>query len=191
MPGAGGVVRMVRKFGMQNAITYISQGKQFKADKAKELGFVDDLAETEAEMHAKAKAWIKANPDAKNPWDKPGFKIPGGAPNDKEMDQGLQGLMFFGPVNVMTSTKGVFPAPKAIFACISDVARVDFETAEKIESRYFQQLMLSQVSKNMIRTFFFQLNALENGASRPKGVKPGEVKKLGILGAGQMGASIA
>jgi 3-hydroxyacyl-CoA dehydrogenase/enoyl-CoA hydratase/3-hydroxybutyryl-CoA epimerase len=191
MPGAGGVVRMVRKFGMQNAITYVSQGKQFKADKAKELGFVDELVDSEADMHAKAKAWIKANPDAKNPWDKPGFKIPGGAPNDKEMDQGLQGLMFFGPVNVMVSTKGVFPAPKAIFACISDVARVDFDTAEKIESRYFQQLMLSQVSKNMIRTFFFQLNALENGASRPKGVKPTEVKKLGILGAGQMGAGIA
>jgi 3-hydroxyacyl-CoA dehydrogenase/enoyl-CoA hydratase/3-hydroxybutyryl-CoA epimerase len=191
MPGAGGVVRMVRKFGMQNAVTYISQGKQFKADKAKELGWVDELASNETEMHAKAKAWIKANPDAKNPWDKPGFKIPGGAPNDKEMDQGLQGLMFFGPVNVMVSTKGVFPAPKAIFACISDVARVDFDTAEKIESRYFQQLMLSQVSRNMIRTFFFQLNALENGASRPKGVKKTEVKKLGILGAGQMGAGIA
>jgi len=191
MPGAGGVVRMVRKFGMQNAITYVSQGKQFKADKAKELGWVDELVDSEAEMHAKAKEWIKANPDAKNPWDKPGFKIPGGAPNDKEQDQGLQGLLFFGPVNVMVSTKGVFPAPKAIFACISDVARVDFDTAEKIESRYFQQLMLSQVSRNMIRTFFFQLNALENGASRPKGVKPTTVKKLGILGAGQMGAGIA
>jgi 3-hydroxyacyl-CoA dehydrogenase/enoyl-CoA hydratase/3-hydroxybutyryl-CoA epimerase len=191
LPGAGGVVRMTRKFGLQDAITYVSQGKQFKAQPALEKGFVDALAKDEADMHSQAKAWIKANPEAKNPWDEPGFKIPGGAPNDKEIDQGLMGLLFFGPVNVLTSTKGVFPAPKAVFACINDVAKVDFETAEKIESRYFQQLMMSQVAKNMIRTFFFQLNALENGASRPEGVEKTEVKKLGILGAGQMGAGLA
>ncbi len=191
MPGAGGVVRMTRKFGLQDAITYVSQGKQFKPEPALEKGFIDALAKDEDDMHAQAKAWIKANPEAKNPWDEPGFKIPGGAPNDKEIDQGLMGLLFFGPVNVLTSTKGVFPAPKAIFACINDVAKVDFDTAEKIESRYFQQLMMSQVAKNMIRTFFFQLNALENGASRPDGIEKTEVKKLGILGAGQMGAGIA
>jgi 3-hydroxyacyl-CoA dehydrogenase/enoyl-CoA hydratase/3-hydroxybutyryl-CoA epimerase len=191
LPGAGGVVRMTRKFGLQDAITYVSQGKQFKAAPALEKGFVDALAKDEDDMHAQAKAWIKANPEAKNPWDEPGFKIPGGAPNDKEIDQGLMGLLFFGPVNVMTSTKGVFPAPKAVFACINDVAKVDFETAEKIESRYFQSLMMSQVAKNMIRTFFFQLNALENGASRPDGIEKSEVKKLGILGAGQMGAGLA
>jgi 3-hydroxyacyl-CoA dehydrogenase/enoyl-CoA hydratase/3-hydroxybutyryl-CoA epimerase len=91
----------------------------------------------------------------------------------------------------MNSTKGNFPAPKAIFACVHDVARVDFDTAEKIEARYFLSLMTSQVAKNMIRTFFFQLQALEKGASRPKGVKPTSVKKLGILGAGMMGAGLA
>src|SRR5690606_36276895 len=83
------------------------------------------------------------------------------------------------------------PAPKAIFACVSDVARVDFDTAEKIEARYFLHLMTSQVAKNMIRTFFFQMNALQNGASRPQGIAAQPVKKLGILGAGQMGAGIA
>ena len=91
----------------------------------------------------------------------------------------------------MNSTKGNFPAPKAIFACIHDVARVDFDTAEKIEARYFLHLLSSQVAKNMIRTFFFQLQALEKGASRPQGIKPTRVKKLGILGAGQMGAGLA
>ncbi len=191
MPGAGGVVRMVRKFGCQNAITYVSQGKQFAGQKALESGFCDALAKDEADMHAQAKAWIKANPGAKQPWDQPGYRIPGGSPADKELDQGLAGLLYFGPVSVMNSTKGNFPAPKAIFACVHDVARVDFDTAEKIEARYFLHLMGSQVAKNMIRTFFFQLNDLEKGASRPKGIAPSTVTKLGILGAGQMGAGIA
>jgi 3-hydroxyacyl-CoA dehydrogenase/enoyl-CoA hydratase/3-hydroxybutyryl-CoA epimerase len=191
MPGAGGVVRMVRKFGCQNAITFISQGMQYAGAKALEKGFCDELATDEKDMHAKAKAWILANAGAKQPWDQPGFKIPGGSPADKDPDQGLVGLLYFGPVNVMNSTKGNFPAPKAIFACVHDVARVDFDTAEKIEARYFLSLMTSQVAKNMIRTFFFQLQALEKGASRPKGVKPTSVKKLGILGAGMMGAGLA
>ena len=191
MPGAGGVVRMVRKFGCQNAITLISQGMQYAGAKALEKGFCDELATDEADMHKKAKAWILANAGAKQPWDQPGYKIPGGSPADKDPDQGLMGLLYFGPVNVMNSTKGNFPAPKAIFACVHDVARVDFDTAEKIEARYFLSLMTSQVAKNMIRTFFFQLQALEKGASRPKGVKPTSVKKLGILGAGQMGAGLA
>ena len=191
MPGAGGVVRMVRKFGCQNAITLISQGMQYAGAKALEKGFCDELAVDEKDMHAKAKAWILANAGAKQPWDQPGYKIPGGSPADKDPDQGLMGLLYFGPVNVMNSTKGNFPAPKAIFACVHDVARVDFDAAEKIEARYFLSLMTSQVAKNMIRTFFFQLQALEKGASRPKGVKPTSVKKLGILGAGQMGAGLA
>ncbi len=191
MPGAGGVVRMTRKFGCQNAITFVSQGMQYAGEKALEKGFVDELAKDEADMHKKAKAWILANPGAKQPWDQPGFKIPGGSPADKDIDPGLMGLFYFGPVNVMNSTKGNFPAPKAIFACVHDVARVDFDTAEKIEARYFLSLMSSQVAKNMIRTFFFQLQALEKGASRPKGVKPTSVKKLGILGAGMMGAGLA
>lgn len=191
MPGAGGVVRMVRMFGCQTAITWLSAGKKFKADKALEKGWVDELADSEAEMHTKAKAWLLANPQAKQPWDEDGFKIPGGSPADKEASQELQGLFYFGPVNVMNNTNGNFPAPKAIMACVHDVARVDFDTAEKIEARYFLHLMTSQVAKNMIRTFFFQLNDINNGVSRPSDVDKTEVKKLGILGAGQMGAGIA
>lgn len=191
MPGAGGVVRMVRIHGLTEAVTLISQGKQFAGQRALDKKFVDELATDEADMHAKAKAWILANPDAKQPWDQEGFKIPGGAPNDKDLDQGLMGLLYFGPVNVMVQSNGVFPAPIAIFSCIADVGRVDFDTAEKIEARYFLSLLLSQVAKNMISTFFFQLNALENGASRPDGIAKTDCKKLGILGAGQMGAGIA
>lgn len=193
MPGADGVVRMVRKHGLTNAVTYVSQGKQFKGEKAVETGYCDELASDVEDMHAKAKAWILANPESVQPWDAPGYTIPGGSPADKDMDQGLQGLLYFGPVNVMVNTWGNFPHAKAIFACISDVGRVDFATAQKIEARYFLSLMRSQVAKNMISTFFFQLNDLENGASRPSfdAVPKTDCKKLGILGAGQMGAGIA
>jgi 3-hydroxyacyl-CoA dehydrogenase/enoyl-CoA hydratase/3-hydroxybutyryl-CoA epimerase len=193
MPGADGVVRMVRKHGLTDAVTLVSQGKQFKGQRALDKKYCDELATDEADMHAKAKAWILANPESVQPWDAPGFKIPGGSPADKDIDQGLQGLLYFGPVNVMVNTWGNFPHAKAIFACIADVGRVDFETAQKIEARYFLSLMRSQVAKNMISTFFFQLNELENGASRPSfdAIPKSDCKKLGILGAGQMGAGIA
>ncbi len=191
MPGASGVVRMVRIHGLTDAITYISQGKQFNGQQAVDKKFCHEIAANEEEMHKKAKAWILANPGAKQAWDMPGYKIPGGSPADKDVDQGLSGLLYFGPVNVMVNTWGNFPAPKAIFACVSDVARVDFDTAEKIEARYFVSLMRSQVAKNMITTFFFQMNALQNGASRPQGIDKTVCKKLGILGAGMMGAGIA
>ncbi|NRA41193.1 MAG: enoyl-CoA hydratase/isomerase family protein [Pseudomonadales bacterium] len=193
MPGADGVVRMVRKHGLTNAVTFVSQGKSFKGQKAIDNAYADELATDVADLEKKAKAWILANPESAQPWDKPGYTIPGGAASDKDMDQGLQGLLYFGPVNVMVNTWGNFPAAKAIFACISDVSRVDFATAQKIEARYFLSLMRSPVAKNMISTFFFQLQALEKGASRPSfdAVPKTETKKLGILGAGQMGAGIA
>lgn len=193
MPGADGVVRMVRKHGLTNAVTFVSQGKQFKGQKAVDNAYCDVLASDVEDMHKKAKAWILANPESSQPWDKPDFKIPGGSPADKDIDQGLQGLLYFGPVNVMANTWGNFPHAKAIFACIADVGRVDFETAQKIEARYFLSLMRSQIAKNMISTFFFQLNELENGVSRPSfdDIAKTDCKKLGILGAGQMGAGIA
>jgi 3-hydroxyacyl-CoA dehydrogenase/enoyl-CoA hydratase/3-hydroxybutyryl-CoA epimerase len=191
LPGAGGIVRIVRMFGCEKAVGWLSTGRKFKVGQALEKGWVDELADSEDDMHAKAKAWLLANPDAKQPWDRDGFRIPGGSPADKEMSQQLQGLFFFGPVNVMIKTNGNIPAAKAIFACVHDVARVDFATAEQIEARYFVHLMTSQVAKNMIRTFFFQLNAINGGASRPQSVPRSDVRKLGILGAGQMGAGIA
>ncbi len=190
MPGADGVVRMVRYVGMQEALTLISQGKNLRAEQALEKGLLHELCETEEDMHAAAKAWIKANPDARQPWDIDGFEIPGGSPKDKD-NQGVQGLMFFGPANVMNQTKGLMPAQKAIFAAVVDVARVDFDTAAKIEARYFLSLLLDQTARNMMTAFFVQMGALNKGASRPAGFEKSTVNKLGLLGAGQMGAGIA
>lgn len=190
MPGADGIVRTVRYVGMQEAIALISTGKRLKADAAVEKGLIDELFDSEDDMQAAAKAWIKANPEASQPWDREGFKIPGGEPSDKD-DQGVQGLMFFGPANVMAQTKGLMPAQQAIFATVVDVARVDFDTATKIEARYFLSLLLDQTARNMMTAFFVQMTALNKGASRPENIERTAVKKLGLLGAGQMGAGIA
>jgi 3-hydroxyacyl-CoA dehydrogenase/enoyl-CoA hydratase/3-hydroxybutyryl-CoA epimerase len=187
MPGAGGVVRMVRLLGMQEALTLISQGVRLKAGQALEKGLVHELAADEDEMATKARAWIKANPKAVQPWEEPGYSIPGGGPEDPA----TQGLTYFGPVNVMVQTKGNMPAQQVIMAAVIDSARVDYDTAHTIEARYFQHLLLDQVARNMMTTFFVQMNQLDAGASRPDGVAKTVVKKLGILGAGVMGAGIA
>ena len=187
MPGAGGVVRMVRMLGMQDALTLISQGKRLQAAQALEKGLVHALASSEEDMGLQAKAWIKANPEARQPWEQPGYSIPGGGPQDPA----TQGLTYFGPVNVMVQTKGNMPAQQVIMAAVIDSARVDYDTAHKIEARYFQRLLLDQVARNMMTTFFVQMNELDAGASRPQGEEKTEVRKLGILGAGVMGAGIA
>lgn len=187
MPGAGGVVRMVRMLGMQEALTLVSQGKQLVAAKALEKGLVHALAADEDAMAKQAKDWLRANPDARQPWEQPGYALPGGGPED----EATQGLTYFGPVNVMNQTKGNMTAPQVIIAAVIDSARVDYDTAHKVEARYFQRLLLDQVSRNMMTTFFVQMNQLDAGASRPEGIEKTDVKKLGILGAGVMGAGIA
>jgi 3-hydroxyacyl-CoA dehydrogenase / enoyl-CoA hydratase / 3-hydroxybutyryl-CoA epimerase len=187
MPGAGGVVRLTRLLGMQEAITLISQGRRLKSERALEKGLVNEVVDSSEQLEETAKAWIKAHPDAKQPWDIEGYQIPGGSYDDPAN----QGLTYFGPVNVLAQTKGLMPAQQAIFACVIDSLRVDFDTAQKIEGRYFISLLLDQTSRNMMTAFFVQMEALNKGASRPKGIEKTTVKKLGILGAGQMGAGIA
>jgi 3-hydroxyacyl-CoA dehydrogenase/enoyl-CoA hydratase/3-hydroxybutyryl-CoA epimerase len=187
MPGAGGIVRMVRLLGMQEALTLISTGKRLKAAQALEKGLIHELAASEEDMSAKAKAWIKANPQAQQPWEQPGYSIPGGSPGDPA----TQALTYFGPVNVMVQTWGNMPAQQVIMSAVIDSARVDYDTAHTIEARYFQRLLLDQVARNMMTTFFLQMNKMDAGASRPAGVEKTNVKKLGILGAGVMGAGIA
>lgn len=187
MPGAGGTVRITYMLGMQEAVGLVSTGKRLKAEKAVEKGLINELAADEDDMAAKAKAWIKANPEAKQPWDQDGYSLPGGGLEDPAN----QGFSYFGPVNVLSQTKGLMPAPLAIFACINDVTKVDFDTAQIIECRYFMSLLLSQVSRNMMTAFFVQMEALNKGASRPDGIERSQCKKLGLLGAGQMGAGIA
>lgn len=187
MPGAGGTVRLTRMLGMQAALPLIAQGKKLSSAKALENGLINEVADSEEAMAEKAKAWIKANPDAKQPWDTDGYQIPGGLPDDAAN----QGFIFFGPAATMGQTKNLMPAQNAIYSCVVDSARVDFDTAQKIEGRYMLSLLLDQTARNMMTTFFLQMEALNRGASRPDGIDRTTFSKIGILGAGQMGAGIA
>jgi 3-hydroxyacyl-CoA dehydrogenase/enoyl-CoA hydratase/3-hydroxybutyryl-CoA epimerase len=190
LPGGGGVTRTVRMFGIQNAfVNILAQGTRFKPAKAKEIGLIDEVLPSVEELVPRAKAWIKANPDAHvQPWDKPDYKMPGGTPSSPALAAILPSF----PSNLRKQLKGApMPAPRAILAAAVEGAQVDFDTATRIESRYFASLVTSQVAKNMIQAFFFDLQHINSGGSRPQGYEKTTFKKVAVLGAGMMGAAIA
>ena len=138
-------------------------------------------------MLEKGRAWIASNPDTQQPWDSKGYRIPGGDPSSPKVAQ----MLAIAPAMLRDKTKGCYPAPEAIMCAAVEGAQVDFDTALRIESRYFIQLATGQVAKNMISAFFFQLQEIKKGASRPAGYKPWQPSKVGVLGAGMMGSGIA
>lgn len=186
LPGGGGIVRMVRLLGLQNAFPFLLEGKQFGVDKAKSLGLIQDIAETPEELMDKAIAWVKEHPKSQQPFDVKGYKIPGGDPKIPAVAQ----MLAIAPAMLRDKTKGCYPAPEAIMAAAVEGAQVDVDTALTIESRYFTYLATGQVSKNMIGTFWHGMNAIKAGASRPKDVAKWQASKVGVLGAGMMGAGI-
>ncbi|WP_043311195.1 3-hydroxyacyl-CoA dehydrogenase NAD-binding domain-containing protein [Pseudomonas sp. ML96] len=187
LPGGGGVVRMVRILGLEKALPYLAEGKKVRPDAALKAGLIHDIAATPDEMLAKARAWIAANPTAAQPWDVKGYKIPGGTPSTPAVAQ----MLAIAPSVLRDKTKGCFPAPEKIMCAAVEGAQVDFDTAQIIEARYFTELTTGQVAKNMIGTFWFQLNEINAGSSRPQGIPQYVTKKVGVLGAGMMGAGIA
>ncbi|SDV01043.1 3-hydroxyacyl-CoA dehydrogenase NAD-binding domain-containing protein [Pseudomonas mucidolens] len=187
LPGGGGVVRMVRLLGLEKALPYLLEGKKVSAQKALQAGLVDELAGDRDELLAKSRAWILANPAAQQPWDVKGYQIPGGTPSNPKVAQ----MLAIAPSILRAKTHGCFPAPEKILCAAVEGAQVGFDTAQLIETRYFTELTTGQVAKNMIGTFWFQLNEINVGGSRPQGVAPYVTRKVGILGAGMMGAGIA
>ena len=190
LPGGGGVTRTVRMLGIQNAfVNVLSQGTRFNPKKAKDAGLVDELVGSADEVVPAAKAWIKANPDKHTqPWDREGYKMPGGTPSSPALAAILPSF----PSLLRKQIKGAnMPAPRAILAAAVEGAQVDFDTASRIESRYFTELATGHVAKNMIQAFFFDLQAINAGGSRPEGIGKTPITKIGVLGAGMMGAGIA
>ena len=190
LPGGGGVTRTVRMLGIQNAfVNVLSQGTGFNPKKAKDAGLVDQLVGSVEELVPAAKAWIKANPDKNTqPWDAQGYKMPGGTP----ASPALAAILPSFPSLLRKQVKGAnMPAPRAILAAAVEGAQVDFDTASRIESRYFTELATGHVAKNMIQAFFFDLQAIKAGGSRPEGIGKTPITKIGVLGAGMMGAGIA
>nr|WP_314532746.1 3-hydroxyacyl-CoA dehydrogenase NAD-binding domain-containing protein [uncultured Pseudomonas sp.] len=187
LPGGGGVVRMVRMLGLEKALPYLLEGKKVRPQQALQAGLVNELATDRDELLVKSRAWILANPDAKQPWDNKGYQIPGGTPSSPKVAQ----MLAIAPSILRSKTQGCFPAPEKILCAAVEGAQVDFDTAHLIETRYFTELVTGQVAKNMIGTFWFQLNEINAGRSRPQGFAPYVTRKVGILGAGMMGAGIA
>ncbi|RLK46720.1 3-hydroxyacyl-CoA dehydrogenase NAD-binding domain-containing protein [Microbacterium telephonicum] len=188
LPGGGGVTRTVRMLGLQKALQeVILPATRFSASDALAVGIVDEVAPL-AELDARAREWIAANPAPVKPWDEKGFRLPGGAPNSPGVASTLPAL----PALLRKQVKGApMPAPRAALAAAVEGAYVDFDTASLIETRYLVSLTHGQVAKNMIKAFFFDLQAINAGASRPEGFPKYQATKVGVIGAGMMGAAIA
>jgi 3-hydroxyacyl-CoA dehydrogenase/enoyl-CoA hydratase/3-hydroxybutyryl-CoA epimerase len=189
LPGAGGVTRSVRLLGIMDALMKVLvQGTRYKPAEAVEVGLVHELAATPEEMLAKAREWIKANPEAVQPWDDKGYRMPGGAPSNPKVAGMLPAL----PGNLKKQLKGApMPAPHHILCAAVEGATVDFDTALRVEGRYFVNLAKGQTAKNMIQAFWFDLNSINAGGSRPAGYEKRLAQKVAVLGAGMMGAGIA
>jgi 3-hydroxyacyl-CoA dehydrogenase/enoyl-CoA hydratase/3-hydroxybutyryl-CoA epimerase len=189
LPGGGGVTRIVRLLGLTDGLMkLLLQGTRYRPADAVEVGIVDELATTPEELEQKARAWITANPTAVQPWDATGYRMPGGTPSSPK----LAGMLPAFPANLRKQLKGApMPAPHHITCAAVEGANVDIDTAFTIEGRYFLDLARGQTAKNMIQAFWFDLNSIKAGGSRPDGYEPRPATKLAVLGAGMMGAGIA
>ena len=187
LPGAGGTQRLPRLIGIQKSMELITQGTELSPAKALGLGLLNGLAASREELLQKAREWCLANPKPVQPWDAKGFRIPGGDSKSPAVVQ----MLAIAPSMANAKAHGNYPAITHIMSCLFEGCLLDIDNALQVESRYFAACIVSQVSKNMIGTLWYQLNAIKKGQSRPKDVPAGKVSKVGILGAGMMGAGIA
>jgi len=187
-PGAGGTTRLVRKLGAMNAAPFLLEGKLLSPSKMKVAGVIDVLTEKD-DLLSTAKEWVltATDSDCVKPWDEKGYKMPGGAPYHPN------GFMTFAGASVMVNSKtqGAFPAAKALLSAVYEGALVPFDTALKVEARWFTNILMNPSSEAMIRSLFINKEALEKGAVRPKDISDQKVRKVGVLGAGMMGAGIS
>ncbi|WP_395712323.1 3-hydroxyacyl-CoA dehydrogenase NAD-binding domain-containing protein [Reyranella sp.] len=207
LPGGGGTQRIPRLIGVMNAAPILLEGKDLTVDAAKGLGLIHEVVPP-GELLAKAKAWLTApageqvvpeyagkgakpiDGRAVQPWDRKGFKTPGFPGGQVWSPVGVQ-TFIGGSAMIRAKTNGVYPAPKAIMSCVYEGLQLPFDSALKVETRYFVSLLRDPVAKSMIRTLFFGLQEANKLVRRPKGVPKQEYKKIGILGAGLMGSGIA
>ena len=186
LPGAGGTQRTPRLVGFRNAATMVLQCRNQKPEQALEIGLVHELAPV-AEVVERAKRWVREEGDPEQPWDKKGFKIPHGG----LMSPGTVQTFMVGNALLAKNTKHNYPAPIAAQSAMFEGCTTSFDAGLKIESQYFGSLLAGPVARNMMRTLFVNKGKADKLARRPQGIEKSKVKKLGILGAGMMGAGIA
>ncbi|MES2640322.1 MAG: 3-hydroxyacyl-CoA dehydrogenase NAD-binding domain-containing protein [Myxococcota bacterium] len=184
IPGGGGTQRLPRIIGIQAALEIIAQAQILRAAKAKKVGLVDTLAPTVEGVFEAARAWILANPGAKQPWDR-GGKPPGVQPGTEE----ARNLLLIASAMLAKKTAGNYPAAEAAIRAVSDGLAVNFDTGVAIEGRHFAKLVVSDQAKDMIRTFWYHKNAVERQEGLPR-IAEARFQKVAILGAGMMGAGL-
>jgi len=187
IPGGGGTQRLPRMIGIQEALPFLLEGKKIRPEQALKSGLVDQLVDSQEQLIPAAKEWILNVGKTKQPWDVEGFKIPGGGIQSPKI------LMILPAASglILKKTYGNYPAPIAIMNCIYEGLQLPIDKALTVECRYFTQIVLSPEAKNMTRTLFMNMNEANKGEARPEGILPTNLKKIGILGAGMMGAGVA
>src|SRR3982075_498528 len=185
VPGAGGTTRVARMLAPADALQFLLKGDQLRIERAKALKLIDAIVPP-ADLVKTAKDWVKQNPKAKAPWDTEGFRLPGGPVYSKA------GMMTFPAANAIyrRETHDNYPAARAIMQCVYEGLQLPIDAALRVESRYFTQILRSKEAAAMIRSLFLSMQELNKGARRPQNVPPTKVKKLAIIGAGFMGASV-
>jgi len=186
LPGAGGTQRVPRMIGLMNAAPLLLQAKKIKAAEAVSMNLVNAVVPG-VELIETAKTWVKENPKAKQPWDADRFRFPGGDPWT------ASGFPMFAGSSAMVRKEsyGNYPAMGNILRCVYEGSQLPMDAALRVETRYFCQLLLDPKTQNMIRTLFISKQAIDKGGARPASQQPGEIKKIGVIGAGFMGAGVA
>lgn len=187
LPGGGGTQRLMRLVGLQKALEMMTQGQVVSPNVAKDIGLIDAIASDKNGMLKQAKQWIIDHPTAQQPWDKKGFKIPNGNANSPKNAQ----MLTIAPAMAYQKSHGNYPALNHIMSCVFEGSLLDIDAALEVESRYFAACALSPVAHNLIASMWVQLNRIKKGHSRPAGFELHKMNKVGILGAGMMGAGIA
>lgn len=187
IPGGGGTQRLARLVGLPSAITYILQSQLFSPEQALKAGIINGTADTPEAVLQAAKAWINENPAPVQPWDNKAYRIPQGglaSPTGYSTMAGAIG-------NLRKQTHGHYPGAEYALAAIHDAISLPIDRALEVEGRYFLKALYSKEAGNLIRTGFFAINDAKKAKSRPANIPPFDCQKVGILGAGMMGAGIA
>lgn len=187
IPSGGATIRLMWLLGIERAYPLLLEGRRFSPREALKANLIDEVAEDRRDLIRRAKDFLLSDPDDRRPWDNPDAEIPGGTAADSLLGHRIRLLT----ARMSAHTNDLYPAKRAIIDLLAEASKVDFETAFRLDSRYFAQVATHPVTKNMISTYWFDRQAIEGGLSRPKGFGKFRPRRVGIIGAGQMGSGIA
>lgn len=187
LPSGGAVIRLMWQLGIEKAYPLLLEGRRYSPQEALKVGIIDALAKDRNDMLAKAKQWLLDNQGVRRPWDDPSATIPGGTAADPNLGHRIRLLT----AKLSATTADLYPAQRAIIDLLAESSKLDFATAYRLDSRYYARIATDPVTKNMISTFWFDKQAVRRGVGRPAGFGKFRPRRVGIIGAGQMGSGIA